>query len=80
MLLNKQSGRLGLFAIALFVLLTLAPGGCALAGAVQRVAEPIDRAGCKVDCELADMTFSRYLYHSHSCWCWDAGRVERKLY
>jgi len=32
------------------------------------VAEPIDEAGCKIDCRWAGLEMSRYVYERHACW------------
>jgi len=48
------------------IILSLAMLAC---GVVRKVAEPIDEAGCKIDCRRAGLEMSRYVYERHACWC-----------
>ena len=41
--------------------------------------EALDRDGCVADCKRQEMTFSRYVYKTDGCWCWD-GAGEVKIY
>ena len=47
-----------------FIILSLM--GCA---EVRKVAEPIDRAACELDCKRAGLMMSRYIYETDACWC-----------
>ena len=60
--------------LILLMVLSLALLAC---GVVQKVAEPIDRQGCKVDCKSCEI--SRYEYAGNHCWCICDG-VEVQLY
>ncbi len=50
--------------IALVSLMLLA---CVGSGAVKKVAEPIDKQGCKIDCK--ELEFYSYDYPTHTCKC-----------
>ena len=60
--------------LILLIILSLALLAC---GVVRRVAEPIDRQGCQVDCRGCE--FSRYVYETDDCYCLCDG-VEVQLY
>ena len=60
--------------LILLIVLSLALLAC---GIVQKVAEPIDKAGCKLDCRSCE--FSRYEYTGNHCWC-VCDSVEVQLY
>ena len=60
--------------LLLLILLSLLLLSC---GIVQKVAEPIDRSGCKIDCRKCE--FSKYIYATHECFCLCNG-VEVQLY
>jgi len=70
--------KAGCWSTALLILLSLALLGCGLADAVQKVAEPIDTAGCKADCRIVGLCMSRYVYSNDECWCalLDGGEVK----
>lgn len=46
-------------------------------GSLHNWAEPIDIAGCRVDCRTCE--FSRYVYQTHHCFC-NCNGVEIQLY
>ena len=50
--------------LLLLILISLLLSSC---GVVQKVAEPIDKQGCKIDCRKCE--FSRYIYATHECFC-----------
>lgn len=58
----------------LLIALTVALLAC---GVVKKMAEPIDRNGCKIDCR--ECQFSRYIYETHHCFCLCDG-VEVQIY
>jgi len=60
---------LALVVLCLVVLLT----GCA-------ALEAIDTQGCRTDCFLAALEFSRYEFKEHHCWGLTASGEERQLY
>lgn len=60
--------------LVLLVLLSLLILSC---GVVKKVAEPIDKAGCKIDCR--ECQFSKYVYETDDCYCICDG-VEVQLY
>jgi len=60
--------------LALLIILSLTLLAC---GTVQKVLEPIDRGGCRMDCRTCE--FSRYEYAANHCWCLCDG-VEIRLY
>jgi len=66
---SHRKVRAGCWSTGILILLSLALLGCGLADAVQKVAEPIDKAGCQADCEREEMEFSSYDYHPHKCFC-----------
>ena len=61
--------KAGCWSTALLILLALALLGCGIADGVRKFAEPIDRGGCRVSCELAGEDFVTYAYETDSCWC-----------
>jgi len=66
--------------LLLLFLLSLALLGCALADVVQKVAEPIDAAGCQADCRIVGLYMSRYEYAGDICWCAleDGGEIKAR--
>lgn len=58
----------------LLIILVLLSLSC---GIVKKVAEPIDKQGCKIDCR--DCEFSRYIYETNSCFC-NCDGAEVQLY
>lgn len=68
--------KAGCWPVVLLILTMLA---CPGAAAVRIMAEPLDLAGCKLDCEREDMEFARYVYRSDDCFCLRDG-VELQLY
>ena len=58
-----------LFILCLAVLVT----GCA-------ALEAIDTQGCRTDCWLAGLEFSRYEFKDHHCWGLTASGDEHRLY
>jgi len=67
--------------IAYLAVATLLLYSCAFWGTIsdttRKVAEPIDRHGCLIDCQECE--FSRYIYETHDCFCVCDG-VEVQLY
>lgn len=49
-------------------------------GLVQLWAEPIDRQGCKWDCDQAGMEFSCHRYKDNTCFCLADDGAEVQLY
>ena len=64
----------GCFSLVLVILLALSLLAC---GVVQKVAEPIDKQGCRTDCRNCE--FSQYEYAAHHCYCLCNG-IEIRLY
>ena len=60
--------------LVLLIILSLMILSC---GVVKKVAEPIDKQGCKADCRKCE--FSRYIYETNSCFCICNG-VEVQIY
>ncbi len=54
--------------LLLIVTIIVATLGC---GVVEKVAGPVDRAGCRTECALRSMTMHDYVYETDSCWCRD---------
>ncbi|MFH1560476.1 MAG: hypothetical protein ABID84_03595 [Chloroflexota bacterium] len=63
--------------LILLIILSLMLLGCSMVQVVQKVAEPIDQGGCRVDCRKCE--FSHYDYYSHHCYCSCDG-IEIQLY
>lgn len=72
---SRKKARAGCWPVLLLALL-----GCGIAEGVRKFAEPIDRGGCKFDCERAGMEFASYHYETNTCRCLDVGKNEVKLY
>ena len=74
---DRQAKHKGCLPLILLALLTLSLLACGLSDAVQKVAEPLDEHGCRVDCQECE--FSRYIYETNSCFCL-CGKIEIQLY
>lgn len=57
---------------------------CLVASALLLVScvamEAIGRGGCRADCALAGMEFSRYEFKPHHCWCLTGNGEEIQSY
>jgi len=62
---DRRGGCQWLMLIPL-IALSLAMLAC---GVVRKVAEPIDRLPCELDCRRVGLEVSRYVYETDVCWC-----------
>jgi len=64
--------------VALITLLAVLCLAVLVAGCVA--IEAIDESGCRADCKLEGLEFSRYEFQRHHCWGLTASGDEHQLY
>ena len=53
--------------LVLIILINLMLLACVGSEAIKKIAEPIDKQGCKLDCKRAGMEFYGYEYYTNTC-------------
>lgn len=70
----------GCWRTAALILVALALLDCGIIEGVRKFAEPVDTAGCRLDCKRAGLEFGSYEYRPHRCLCLNADGGEVELY